>query len=108
MTQEEEPQPVRRRIVFYISGYDPRGPAHYHGLYKAEAPKQAKLNGLRIDLGPRRKVDHIESAWTLATAATTVDYRFLRYDDIVRARWSKTTLAILRDILRYTKAYIER
>lgn len=108
MTEELEPETVSRRIVFYISGYDPRGASHYHGLYKAEAAKQAAINGLAITVGPRRKVDDIESVWTLATRTTAIDYRFLRYDDIMRARWSKSAPAILRDILHYTAAFLRR
>jgi hypothetical protein len=42
-----------RRRIFYISGFDPRGPAHYHCLYAEKAVKQAAVNGLAIEVGPR-------------------------------------------------------
>ena len=99
---------VRRRTVFYISGYDPRGPAHYHRLYREEAAKQSAVNGLSIDVGPRRKISEIESSWTLQTANTATDYAFLRYDDLMRERWTKTNLAVLREISRYSWLFIRR
>ena len=43
MTENGGAAAVKRRAVFYIEGYDPRGPSHYHGLYRDEAAKQAKL-----------------------------------------------------------------
>ena len=36
-----KPATVKRRTVFYIPGFDPRGPVHYYRLYTAEAAKQA-------------------------------------------------------------------
>ena len=30
---------VRRRSVFYFSGFDPQGASHYHALYRDEALK---------------------------------------------------------------------
>ena len=30
-------EPVSRRTVFYIEGFDPRGPSHYYSIYRDEA-----------------------------------------------------------------------
>jgi hypothetical protein len=89
---------IRRRTVFYISGYDPRGPGHYHGLYRAEAARQEAVNGLRLAVGPRHGGDGIEASWTVRGPATQTHYRFLRYDDLMRARWSRSAPAVVRDI----------
>lgn len=94
--------------MFYISGYDPRGPGHYHRLYKTEAARQTALNGMTVDVGPRRNTDEIESAWTVRAGGTETEYRFLRYDDIMRARWSKSTPALVRDIVDYGWALLAR
>lgn len=99
---------VRRRALFYISGYDPRGPAHYHRLYREEAAKQSAVNGLAVDVGPRRKISEVESSWNLQTANTATDYAFLRYDDLMRERWTKTNLAVLREIARYSWLFTRR
>ena len=99
---------VRRRHVFYVPGYDPRGPSHYHRLYGEEAAKQAAINGLALGIGPRRKVSEIESAWRVASETTVTDYSFLRYDDLIRARWTKGNVAVLVEILRATFLFIIR
>ena len=99
---------VTTRTVFYIPGYDPRGPAHYHRLYQDEAAKQSAINGLNISVGPRRNIDEFESAWTLTAELTVTEYRFMRYDDIMRERWSKSTPAIIADVVRYTVSFIRR
>lgn len=99
---------VKRRHVFYLSGYDPRGPSHYHGLYRDEAPKQTPLNGLAIEVGPRRKTGETEYSWVLRTAVTKTTYSFLRYDDIMRARWAKTNWGVLLEILRYFGLFLRR
>ena len=92
---------VRRRHVFYLSGFDPRGAPHYHKLYRDEAAKQAAVNGLEITVGPRRKTGETETQWRLDAGAVATDYSFLHYDDIVRARWARTNWAVLREIARY-------
>ena len=103
MTKDKSPGvdgTVRRRSVFYISGYDPRGPAHYHKLYGDEAARQAKVNGHSFSVGPRRADGAIEAHWSVACGHVSTDYRFLRYDDIMRQRWSRNALTLIRDILR--------
>ncbi len=99
---------VKRRTVFYIEGYDPRGPSHYHALYRDEAARQAPVNGLAITVGPRRKLDSISSGWRVSSPQAETQYVFLRYDDIMRGRWAKTGPAVLRDICRYASAYLRR
>lgn len=107
MTQVED-STVKRRTVYYIEGYDPRGPSHYHTLYRDEAEKQAKLNGLTLSIGPRRKISRYSSGWSVTSSATETSYLFLRYDDLMRARWSKTNLAVLRDIWHFTSSFLRQ
>jgi hypothetical protein len=88
------PQPIQRRCVIYVSGFDPAGPAKYHQLYRDEAAKAQAVTGLQIEVGARRndKASHTAS-WTVqATDAnsgtsTETDYVFARWDDIVRQYW---------------------
>lgn len=97
---------VRRRTVFYIEGYDPRGPAHYHALYRDEAARQASVNGLALTVGSRRRIDAIRSFWDVRSADTETRYVFLRYDDIMRARWSKTDAEVIGEIGRLAWAFL--
>jgi len=99
---------VKRRHVFYISGFDPRGPAHYHRLYKSEAARQALVNGLAIEIGKREKVSETESIWRVTSKQAEVQYSFLRYDDVMRERWARTNWTVLVEILRYSLLMLRR
>jgi hypothetical protein len=98
---------VRRRHVFYLGGFDPNGPAHYHRLYADEARKQAGVSGFEIEVGPRRRAGEHASQWNVNAAwtqdepvATTVE--FLRWDDIVRAHWPRSRWAVMLSALATT------
>jgi hypothetical protein len=85
--------PIRRRLVCFLSGFDPRGPAHYHALYQEAAAAQAQLGGYQVEVGPRTARSAKVSSWTvkLQSDGITTDtrYDFLRWDDIVRQHWPK-------------------
>jgi hypothetical protein len=72
-----------RRHVFYIHGFDPRGPAPYHAIC-AEA---AREHG--IEITPRRKAGPLSAVWGLRGPDCDVIYEFLRYDDLVRGLWPR-------------------
>jgi hypothetical protein len=103
-----EDSTVKRRTVYYIEGYDPRGPSHYHTLYRDEAEKQSARNGLKLAVGPRRKIGRYSSGWSVTSPATETTYVFLRYDDLMRARWSKTNLQVLREIGYFTWLFMRQ
>ncbi len=83
--------PVRRRLVCFLSGFDPRGPAHYHALYLAAAEQQGRLTGQSVRVGPRVKCGPHVATWRLTwpdeSAETSTRYDFLRWDDLVRQHW---------------------
>lgn len=98
---------VRRRHVFYVSGFDPQGPSHYHRLYADEAPKQAAVGGYEIEVGPRRRVSELAAAWSVSArfgttppVETTVE--FLRWDDLVRAHWPRSRWQVMLGALGST------
>jgi hypothetical protein len=98
---------VRRRRAFYVSGFDPQGPAHYHRLYAEEAPKQAAVSGYAIEVGPRQRAAEHSSRWQVRSGAdrpdeveTTVE--FLRWDDIVRRHWPRSRWAVMLSALAST------
>jgi hypothetical protein len=82
---------VRRRRVFYISGFDPRGVAAYHRLFCEESQKQAAWSGITVQAGERRRVDALSSVWRAerpaAEGATETTFEFLHWDDIIREHW---------------------
>jgi hypothetical protein len=96
-------QPVHRRCVFYLSGFDPKGAAHYHALYRNEAAAQAAAGGLALQVGARRKQADGNSAWTVHASedGTPVQthYEFMRWDQVVRAHWPRNRLSLWASVL---------
>jgi hypothetical protein len=94
---------VRRRCVFYFSGFDPKGASHYHGLYREQAALQAQVGGLHVDVGPRCKLPSGNSGWTLNATedgvAVETSYEFMHWDDIVRAHWHRQQWSLWWEIL---------
>lgn len=89
---------VRRRLVLYLSGFDPRGVRWYHQLYRAEAAKQAALGGYTLSVGKRERVDEHLHRWQLHyeddQGAVETEYLFCEWDDIVRHFWVKHPLKL--------------
>ena len=83
--------PVKKRQVFYISGFDPRGVQAYYQLFAEECAKQAIVNHAAIAITPRRNANNLSSTWqttnTTQGEPVTTTFEFLRWDDIVRAHW---------------------
>lgn len=79
---------VRKRHVFYLSGFDPKGPAYYYALYADESQKQAALNGSQIKVGSLKRRGRTAKCWQIEARfgehVTHTTYEFLRWDDIVR------------------------
>ncbi|MGE0558036.1 MAG: hypothetical protein AB7O69_07165 [Burkholderiales bacterium] len=95
---------VRKRRVFYISGFDPRGVAAYHRLFAEESRKQAGWHGLTVEVGERRRADALSSVWRAgrpeAEGAAETTFEFLHWDDIVRERWQPGYRGLYRLALR--------
>jgi hypothetical protein len=98
---------IRRRCVFYISGFDPQGASHYHALYQQEAAKQSLINGWTFEVGVRKRRAGGNSFWSidaspLGGAQVHTHYEFMRWDDVVRQNWPMQTLALWRDVVTTT------
>jgi hypothetical protein len=97
---------VRRRCVFYVSGFDPKGASHYHTLYKEQAALQEQVGGLKLDIGARRRLPSGNSAWTVRTVDNDVPvethYEFMRWDDIVRDHWPRSQWRLWTDVMTTT------
>lgn len=91
--------PVRRRHVFFVSGFDPKGASYYHGLYAAQARLQGEVTGVTYAVGARTRCPNGNTQWTVdavsAQGATRTTYEYVRWDDIVRSRWPRGALGVL-------------
>lgn len=97
---------VRRRHVLYLSGFDPQGPGHYHGLYVEQAALQAQVSGYRLSVGSRRRAGS-NAAWDVRWEGADGEgvetrYEFLRWDDIVREHWPRGQWRLLSTTLGTT------
>ena len=88
---------VKKRMVFYFSGFDPRGASHYHKIYREESKAQCVLNGLDLEVGKRRRVHRLAHAWKIfcRQTGTETDYQFLRWDDLIRKNWPRNEWQLL-------------
>lgn len=83
--------PVRKRRVFYVSGFDPRGVSAYHRMFCEESRKQGAWSGIEVETGARRRESPVSSVWTARreTGSGTVEttFEFVHWDDIARRHW---------------------
>ncbi len=85
----EAPVQIRKRLVIYVQGYDPRGLAEYYRMFRREFRRACELYGLTGKIGAAK--DHPKrfiTTWDVTTNGEgwTVDtrYMFLRWEDIIR------------------------
>ena len=108
------PVSVARRQVFFFTGFDPKGAAHYHRLYKEGALAQQATTGDRYQVGPRERTDEplaqhwqVECQPALPQGAEPVfsDIEFMGWDDLVRAQWPKGIVGVtVGSVLAYVAA----
>jgi len=85
---------VKRRLVIYVQGYDPRGLAEYYRMFRREYRRTCELYGLSGTVGraeddPERFITNWDTAtsgdgWQVATR-----YMFLRWEDIIRKDFAR-------------------
>ena len=106
---------VKKRVTFYIEGYDPRGARHYYKLYKSEAGKEAEKEGNSIEISERSRTgEHIQSCRIVHRSSgdgenvleTATEYHFLEWDDIIRRHWGSSIISVYRDLLFFMWTYM--
>ncbi|MEM9838702.1 MAG: hypothetical protein AAF830_06045 [Pseudomonadota bacterium] len=89
----DEEAAVFRRRIFYIHGFDPRGPSPYHRFFTENAEQAGKRWDRSISVSKREKRSAEAIGWTIEAQLadgrrTVTDYEVLRWDDTVRTLWS--------------------
>jgi hypothetical protein len=92
---------IRRRHVFYVAGYDPRGAAGYHRLFGRELRRFVNTWGVDARLSDL-SIDGEDAAhWTVETRGpnwqTATRYDFVRFEHVLRAAAQRP---LLRQIAR--------
>ncbi len=100
--------PVSRRRVFYIPGYDPIHPRRYRELYRSESVAQAKISGYEISLtarqGTARYGWNVNSLMDGIQVDASVDV--LVWSDIVRDSMDTSIPATYLQLLQTAWVYI--
>ena len=80
---------IRRRHVFYVEGYDPRGAEGYHRLFGRELARFAKTWGVEASVSELVLDCEDIAHWTVATKGanwqTATRYEFVRYEHMIGA-----------------------
>ena len=102
---------VHKRHVLYFTGFDPRGPAHYHRLYEEQAQLQSAIQNYQITVGPRSNHSKISTSWMVYFEDQTgnsveTTYDFARWDDVVRNHWTKHQWQIAINTLKTSFDYV--
>ncbi|MGN0932916.1 hypothetical protein [Falsigemmobacter intermedius] len=99
---------VRRRLVFYIPGFDPFPPRRYRELYRREGAEQARLSGYELTLLPApgggRSAFEISSK--MEGVAVSARYEVLPWHDLVRRAMPEGIGASYLQLLRTARVYI--
>lgn len=91
---------VKRRHVFFLSGFDPKGAAYYHRLYREQAALQGAVTGTEYEVSERRTLGNGNAVWTVCSGGTETVYEYVRWDDVVRAHWPRGAWQVLMSALR--------
>ena len=99
--------PVRRRHVFFIGGFDPRGAAPHYATYQREAGRAASFEGQTVHISARKRTSDGTSLWQVTSSgrdlpddsACMTDYEFLAWDAIVRRHWPRGPVRLITDLL---------
>jgi hypothetical protein len=96
-----EPSLDPQRRVYFLSGFDPRGGAHYYRLFAEQLDRHAHSSGRDLRLGRRRsRADGLLSRWPIQEGgAPCLELAFLHWDDIARSNWPRQPLALIWESL---------
>ncbi|MGX9854919.1 hypothetical protein ACR03S_05690 [Limimaricola variabilis] len=98
---------VRRRIVFYVPGFDPIHPRRYRELYRREAAAQAEISDIDITLSAAQGR---RFGWDVTAriegAEVRSEFEVLVWSDIVRDQMRGGVVATYLQLLRTAWTYI--
>lgn len=100
---------VRRRRVFFVAGFDPRGPDHYHATYRDEAARQSQTqragDGTVYTVSGSLPDGDLGVTWTVQAesgdAQVCTRYSYLAWDDLAQAQVPRGVLPWLRAVMRF-------
>jgi hypothetical protein len=104
-----QPDVIRKRQVYYVSGFDARGARFYHPLYKEQAALQDRINGSALSVSDAYPTGEHAVTWDIQAdhggQRTETRYTFLRWEDLVRAHWPASKGYVARHVLSFYARY---
>ncbi|WP_138468692.1 hypothetical protein [Poseidonocella sp. HB161398] len=97
---------VRRRLVFFLPGFDPNPPRRYRELFRREAPRQAAIAGYALEMLPGAGPDRWQARFAEDGAATLTEFRLLDWSDLVRPEMATGWRVLAGRSLRILRAYL--
>lgn len=99
---------VRRRLVFYLPGFDPFPPRRYRELYRKEGATQASLSGYELKLLPHGPAGGF--GWSTEAridgAEVKSDFEVLVWSDLVKANMEKGIAMTYLQLVRTAWTYL--
>ena len=97
---------IRKRRLFYLHGFDPRGAKHYISLYRDQADKQQHADGVQYRIETEEALrNQLNIRFTENDTVTETVYQFLSWDDIVSDFMNKPFAGVLADVLKAVPWY---
>jgi|GEM_PF-7124763 len=96
MNDNTDSNTIKKRKIFYLSGYDPRGIRFYYQTLKTALEKFCTRDKKNITLSSREKKSALETHATLYhnDADVQTDYCFLHWDDIIKKSWIRSNYTL--------------
>ena len=93
---------VYRRTLFFIGGFDPRGPRAIHRIWTEQAGPQAQVSGGTITVSGLTSLDDLRASCLIAVsrhgARSCTEVVQLRWDDLVRQWWRRGPWSLMASI----------
>jgi hypothetical protein len=101
---------VKKRVLFYLGGYDPRGVRNYYNLYKKEGHKSNRVDTMQLKISSRKSFAPHLKGWEIEAEdegeRVETTYYFLEWDDLFRKGWKRSFWQLMGNILTYLRAYL--
>ncbi|MBS7807763.1 hypothetical protein [Variovorax sp. PCZ-1] len=102
---------IKRRVVFYLGGFDRRGVEFYHKQYLEQAGLQQSINQCEYLVSSLDTRDELMPTWQIHTEESKKDkvhtsYHWLQWDDLFEAHWPRSDGLASLQYLRFAWTHI--
>lgn len=99
-------QPIRKRTVVLLPGFDPRGASHYYKMLSKQFAAYGAREDLEVDFTPRKRWNQYWHRWNIKTKTCDVSFMYVEWDDIVRKYWHRGRFKLFLDSCRTYRKYM--